>query len=65
MNVVFIDFCLFSYTFEMNNLETYLKNSYPTPLLSTVLGLFSTHLQAFHWSYEGVTVIVILTRTII
>ena len=43
----------------MNNLETY--NSYPTPLLSTVLGLFSTHLQTLHCSYEGVTVIVINT----
>ena len=41
----------------MNNLETY--HSYPTPLLSTVLGLFNTHLQTLHCSYEGATVIVI------
>ena len=33
------------------------------PLLSTVLGLFSTHLHTFHCFYEGVAVIVILTRT--
>ena len=45
--------------FKVNNLETY--NSYPTPLLSTVLCLFSTHLPTFHCSYEGVTVIVINT----
>ena len=43
----------------MNNLETY--NSYRTPLFSTVLCLFSRHLQTFHCFYEGVTVIVINT----
>ena len=45
--------------FKVNNLETYI--SYPTPLSSTILGLFSTHLQTFHCSHEGVTVIVINT----